>query len=351
MSRIAREVVSCRRCPRLAAYIGEVARRKRRAYRDWDYWGRPVPGFGDPQARLLIIGLAPAAHGANRTGRMFTGDRSGDWLYRALFQAGFANQPTSRHRDDGLRLQDAYVTALCRCAPPGNKPSRDEIEACSVFLDRELEALTRVRVIVALGQLAFDTILRLMKQRGWDWPVEMPLAGSLGPGSGAGGPDGAPRARSLAGPLREELAAGAQEPAAHPAGGPHGHGGLRKPRFRHAGEYRWLPKKEGNRATVAPAAAQPVSIARSGDRGAATTRAAGPAAPGSAAEPDGGNRPVSPPVLLASYHPSQQNTQTGLLTEPMFMQVFRRARALIDEDLAATLPVAGVHASRWHGEV
>ena len=160
------EVISCELCPRLRDYCREVARVKRRAYRDWDYWGRPVPGFGDPRASLLIVGLAPAAHGANRTGRMFTGDRSGDWLYRALYQTGFASQPSSERRDDGLTLSGAYVTASVRCAPPDNKPALDEIRTCRRYLERELDILSHVRVVVALGQLAFNVYLSILKDRG-----------------------------------------------------------------------------------------------------------------------------------------------------------------------------------------
>jgi uracil-DNA glycosylase len=137
----------------------EVARAKRRQYQDWEYWGRPVPGFGDPAARLVLVGLAPAAHGANRTGRMFTGDRSGDWLYGALHAHGFASQPTSQHRGDGLVLRDAYVTAAARCAPPGNKPAGEELDACRSFLVEELALLRRKRVVLALGKIAFDAYL------------------------------------------------------------------------------------------------------------------------------------------------------------------------------------------------
>ena len=158
-------VIACRQCPRLVHYREEVARTKRRAYRDWAYWGRPVPGFGDAHARLLIIGLAPGAHGANRTGRMFTGDRSGDFLYAQLHRAGFANQPTSRQADDGLTLRDAYISAAVRCAPPDNKPLPAEILNCSGYLEQELDLL-QPRVILALGAIAFDAYLRLLVRRG-----------------------------------------------------------------------------------------------------------------------------------------------------------------------------------------
>jgi uracil-DNA glycosylase family 4 len=158
-------IVACRRCPRLVAHRERVAREKRRAFRDEAYWGRPVPGFGDPRASLLIIGLAPAAHGANRTGRMFTGDRSGDFLYARLHEAGFASQPESRRRGDGLRLTNAYITASARCAPPGNKPRPDEIANCRSFLEAELELL-RPRAVLALGRIAFDAYLRLLRDRG-----------------------------------------------------------------------------------------------------------------------------------------------------------------------------------------
>jgi uracil-DNA glycosylase family 4 len=143
-----------------------VAEVKRRAYRDWDYWGKPVPPFGDPQARLLVIGLAPAAHGGNRTGRMFTGDRSGDFLYRALYETGFASQAESRSRDDGLTLSGAYITAAVRCAPPANKPALDEFRNCRPYLERELDLLRDLRVVVALGRIAFDTYLAILRDRG-----------------------------------------------------------------------------------------------------------------------------------------------------------------------------------------
>ncbi len=159
-------VVACRACPRLVAWREEVARTKRRAYRDWEYWGRPVPGFGDPEARLLVVGLAPGAHGANRTGRMFTGDGSGDFLYPALYRAGFASQPHSRSREDGLTLRDCYISAVARCVPPQNRPTAQELANCRAFLVAELHLLRRLRVILALGRMAFDGTLRALGQMG-----------------------------------------------------------------------------------------------------------------------------------------------------------------------------------------
>ena len=162
-------IVSCERCPRLRTYCAEIARTKRKAFRDEVYWGKPVPGFGDPRARLLLVALAPAAHGANRTGRVFTGDGpggSGDFLMAALHRASFANIPTSRHAGDGLVLKDAFIAAAARCAPPDNKPTPEEIANCRPHLDAELAALPRVRVVVGLGRIAFDAYLQLLKQRG-----------------------------------------------------------------------------------------------------------------------------------------------------------------------------------------
>jgi uracil-DNA glycosylase family 4 len=199
-----------------------IAAVKRRAYLDWEYWGKPVPGFGDPQARVLILGLAPGAHGSNRTGRMFTGDESGNWLYRVLHHAGFASQSTSVSREDGLTLHSAYITAAARCAPPGNKPLPEELRRCRPFLEREIDLLPNIKVVVALGKIAFDTYLGILKSRG-------------------------------------VIASGAPFP------------------FGHQCEYRIAPGQ---------------------------------------------------PILLASYHPSQQNTSTGKLTEKMLLDVFRRARKL-----------------------
>jgi uracil-DNA glycosylase family 4 len=215
-------ITSCRRCPRLVAWREKVSREKRAAFAGEDYWGRPVPGFGDPEARLLVVGLAPAAHGANRTGRMFTGDRSGDWLYRALHRAGFANQPESTGRRDGLRLTGCYITAAVRCAPPANKPLPAERDACTPFLEREMDLLPRVRVLVVLGKFAFDQVWRVLLGRG------EPL----------------PRPRTT---------------------------------FAH-----------GTEVAIRPGL-----------------------------------------TLLASYHPSQQNTFTGTLTEEMFDGVWARARAIL----------------------
>jgi len=166
LKKVEREVIVCRRCPRLVEYREQIAATKRRAYRDWDYWGKPVPGFGDPQARLLVIGLAPAAHGGNRTGRVFTGDSSGDLLYRTLYQTGFASQPHSVSRDDGMQLRDAYITATVRCAPPGNKPLPAESRNCCEYLERELALLRNVKVVVALGKIAFDAYLAILFRKG-----------------------------------------------------------------------------------------------------------------------------------------------------------------------------------------
>jgi len=219
-----REVVACTLCPRLVAHREQVAREKRRAYRDWEYWGKGVPGFGDPNARVLIMGLAPGAHGSNRTGRPFTGDASGKFMYPVLYETGFASQPTATDRNDGLTLTDLYITAAVRCAPPDNKPLPEELVQCSPFLDRELAGLENVKVIVALGKIGFDAYLNYLKRRGL--------------------------LKSKQGYL-----------------------------FEHGASYRL---------------------------------------------PDG-------KMLLASYHPSNQNTQTGKLTRKMFVEIFKEAAKLADK--------------------
>ncbi|HEY7391419.1 MAG TPA: uracil-DNA glycosylase [Bryobacteraceae bacterium] len=213
-------IAGCHLCPRLREHCCAIAATRRRAYRDWEYWGKPVPSFGDPRARVLVLGLAPAAHGANRTGRMFTGDRSGDWLYRALYQTGFASQPTSVSREDGLTLRDVYITASARCAPPVNKPTPEELRKCRPYLERELDLLPNLRVVVALGRIAFEQYLQILKSRG--------IISSRAP-------------------------------------------------FVFAHNHRFRPAPDS-------------------------------------------------PVLISSYHPSQQNTSTGKLTEKMLLAVFRDAR-------------------------
>jgi uracil-DNA glycosylase family 4 len=184
---LAARIVACRRCPRLVRHREAVAVAPPRRYRGETYWARPLPGFGDARARVLVMGLAPAAHGGNRTGRMFTGDRSADWLFRALHDAGFANQPTSVHRQDGLRLRDAYVTAALRCAPPDNKPSPAELARCQPFLLEELRRLERVAVVVALGRIGWDAYLRARRALGAAVPRPLPR---FGHGAEAAMPDG-----------------------------------------------------------------------------------------------------------------------------------------------------------------
>lgn len=168
------DVETCERCPRLRRYCKSVARTRKRAFRDETYWGKPVPGFGDPAARLCIVGLAPAAHGANRTGRMFTGDSSGDWLYEALHRFGFAAQPHSTSRHDGQVLRDVYIGAAARCAPPDNKPTQDEIARCSVYLEREFAVLQRIRLVLPLGRIGYDATLQLLAAAGYDIPRPKP---------------------------------------------------------------------------------------------------------------------------------------------------------------------------------
>ena len=170
-------IIACRRCPRLVAHREKMARLKTRRFREWPYWGKPVPGFGDAKARLLIVGLAPAAHGGNRTGRIFTGDRSGDWLYGTLHRFGFASQTLSVSREDGLHLTDCYITATVRCAPPGNKPLPEEFDRCRPFLVDELRLLRRVRVVVALGKIAFDGYLKACRHLGHTLPRPLPAFG------------------------------------------------------------------------------------------------------------------------------------------------------------------------------
>jgi uracil-DNA glycosylase family 4 len=164
-------VIRCRKCPRLVAYLKEVSKHKPKRYRDWDYWGKPLPSFGDPNARLLIVGLAPAANGGNRTGRMFTGDRSGEWLFGALHQFGFANQPNSVRRDDDFALNDCYITATIRCAPPDNKPLPEEIENCRPYFLKELDLLKNVKILIPLGQIAFSQTLKSLRLRGVEIPA------------------------------------------------------------------------------------------------------------------------------------------------------------------------------------
>jgi uracil-DNA glycosylase family 4 len=170
LEKLQKRVIRCQKCPRLISYLKEVCLHKPKRYRDWDYWSKPLPSFGDPNARVLIVGLAPAAQGGNRTGRMFTGDRSGEWLFGALYNFGFANQPNSLRRDDGFALHDCYITATIRCAPPKNKPLPDEIENCRSYLLKELDLLKKVKVIVPLGQIAFAQTLRSLRLKGYDIP-------------------------------------------------------------------------------------------------------------------------------------------------------------------------------------
>jgi len=172
-----RRIIACRRCPRLVEWRETVARTKRKAYGEWEYWGKPVPGFGDSKASLLIIGLAPAAHGGNRTGRMFTGDRSGDWLFRTLNKFGYANKTVSVNRHDGLKLKNCYITAACRCAPPQNKPLPSEIKNCRNFLIKELQLLKSITVIIGLGKIGFDTALNCFKNAGIKKDTRKPVFG------------------------------------------------------------------------------------------------------------------------------------------------------------------------------
>lgn len=166
LTQLNQDVIACTRCPRLIAHCQKIGLEKKRAYREWEYWAKPVPGFGDPKARVLFLGLAPGAHGSNRTGRPFTGDGSGNFMYPVLHDAGFASQPNGTHKGDGLKLRNAYITAVVRCAPPGNKPTPDELGNCTTFLDRELTAFKTVKVVVVLGSIAFNGYLSYLKRRG-----------------------------------------------------------------------------------------------------------------------------------------------------------------------------------------
>lgn len=168
MQELRESISACEKCPRLRTYCQEIARTKVKRFRDQEYWGRPLPGFGDPDARLYVLGLAPAAHGGNRTGRMFTGDDSGDWLYGALYRFGFASQPHSTHREDGMRLMGAYIANAARCAPPENKPLPAEFDACRPYMEQELALMPNLKVVLALGKLAFDAYLKLRKGQGYD---------------------------------------------------------------------------------------------------------------------------------------------------------------------------------------
>ncbi len=179
------EIITCRKCPRLVAYRELVAATKKRAYKDWDYWGRPVPAFGDIQGRVLVVGLAPGPHGSNRTGRMFTGDASGVFLFSALYRSGFANQPGSHHREDGLKLNDLLISAVCRCVPPDNKPTQYEITNCLPYIVKEMELMENLQGFVALGRIAFDNILRVNRDKGWNIQrFEFKHGGLYHPGEG-----------------------------------------------------------------------------------------------------------------------------------------------------------------------
>ena len=259
LAAVAEKVVECRACERLVAWREDVAEKKRAAYKGEEYWGRPVPGFGDPEARVVLIGLAPGAHGANRTGRMFTGDRSGDWLYRALWQTGFANQPKSAGLDDGLELTGAYITAPVKCAPPANKPTTEERDNCHPFLAQELAALTEAKVFVALGSFAAREVAAFFNLK--------------------------PR-----------------------------------PKFGHGACYSF---------SLPPAPAS--SVSTSSNSALANELPPSPKVPASS-HSDPSPHPPTPPTeekhLVCSYHPSQQNTFTGKLTEEMLRAVFEQARSL-----------------------
>jgi uracil-DNA glycosylase family 4 len=305
-----REVVACTRCPRLVEYREQVAREKRRAYRDLEYWGKPVPGFGDPQARVLIMGLAPGAHGSNRTGRMFTGDSSGKFLYPVLHETGFASQPTATDRNDGLKLKDLYITAAVRCAPPKNKPLPQELAECSQFLDRELAGLVNVRVVVALGKIGFDAYLNHL-QRHFAHTFDKLRAGF---------------GTRLIGGLPEE---GSEPQGLKPASLLSSNGTLRLAALaqgRLSAGSRALPKRiyetySNVRKNAPPRQAQGKLL----DGGSQFSKRDYIFKHGA------GYRMPDGKVLLASYHPSNQNTQTGKLTRRMLVEIFKRAAKLADE--------------------
>ena len=211
LEKLQKQIIACTRCPRLVRHCRKVAKEKRRMYRDWEYWGKPNPSFGDPDAELLILGLAPAAHGGNRTGRMFTGDRSGDFLYRGLYAAGWANQPTSVSRDDGLELRNCYITASLRCAPPKNKPLPSEARNCQPYLEAELRLLSRVRAVLVLGRIAFETYLRVMASQRKDFPRRTSL--QFAHGASFSLPGGLPRLFCSYHPSQQNTLTGRLTPA------------------------------------------------------------------------------------------------------------------------------------------
>ncbi len=327
---IDREVVHCRLCPRLVAHREEVARVKRRAYRDQTYWGRPVPGFGPIRARLVLVGLAPGAHGSNRTGRMFTGDSSGDTLYRALYEHGFASQPVATSRRDGLRLIDTFITAAVRCAPPGNKPTREEFENCRPYLLRELHLLTRARIFLALGKLAFDALMSALPEIGLVPRGEAAAHSPSARGSGAEAPQEKPRfAHGAAYPLVPitEVAPGTQSsPSAastRPTARSHPAASTQPTARSHPAASTRPTARSHPAASIRPTArSHPVASIPCGERSrsAAPTRPAGRSRATASADRSG------PRLLLCSYHPSRQNTQTGRLTPEMFSAIFARAR-------------------------
>ena len=211
LEKLQKQVIACTRCPRLVRHCRKVAKEKRRMYRDWEYWGKPIPSFGDPNAELLILGLAPAAHGANRTGRMFTGDRSGEFLYRHLYDAGFASQPTVVSRDDGLELRNCFITASLRCAPPQNKPRPSEARNCQPYLEAELLLLSRVRAVLVLGRIAFETYVRVVASQRQDFPRRSSL--KFAHGASFSLPGGLPRLFCSYHPSQQNTQTGRLTPA------------------------------------------------------------------------------------------------------------------------------------------